>query len=153
MIYLIFWGVIFVVTVIAELATLQLISIWFAVGAAGAFFAAFRGLGFAGQLAVFVLLSFLLLILTRPLMKVMRVRFVPPMNADKSIGETAVVLEEINPALDTGRVRSKGVDWHAVSETGEILPPDSIVIVTKVDGAKLIVRPADVYTDQPVRGQ
>ena len=35
MIYLIFWGVIFVVTVIAELATLQLISIWFAVGAAG----------------------------------------------------------------------------------------------------------------------
>lgn len=149
MIYLIFWGVIFVVTVLAELATLQLISIWFSFGAVGAFFAAFRGLGFAGQLAIFVLVSFALLLLTRPLLRAIRVKQTPPMNAEKSIGQTAVVIEPIDPARDTGRVRSKGVDWHAVSETGEPIPSDAIVIVTKVDGAKLFVRPAEQYSALP----
>ena len=41
MVYLIFWGVIFVLAVIAEVLTLQLTSIWFAVGAGGAFAGAF----------------------------------------------------------------------------------------------------------------
>ena len=55
--YLIFWGVIFVVTLIAEIASMQLISIWFTVGAIGAFIAAMNGVGFPGQLGIFVAIS------------------------------------------------------------------------------------------------
>ena len=57
--YLLFWGVIFVVMLIAEIASMQLVSIWFAVGAAGAFVAAMMNVSFAAQLAIFVIVSVL----------------------------------------------------------------------------------------------
>ena len=44
----------------------------------------------------------------------------------------------------TGRARQAGIDWMAVSETGAVIPVNSIVIISKVDGAKLIVRPENV---------
>ena len=138
--YFLFWGALFVIAVAAEIASLQLISIWFAVGAAGAFTAALFDMGFTGQLAIFVLVSLFLLIITRPILAKLRVKHAPAMNADKDIGESAVIIEEVNAARGTGRARINGVDWMAVSETGEVLPPDTIVTVTDVQGAKLIVR-------------
>lgn len=142
MTYLIFWGVIFVITLIAEIASMQLISIWFTVGSVGAFIAAMKGVGFAGQLGIFVAISLVLLLATRPLLAKLRVNQEPRTNADKNIGETAVIIEEVDPALGTGRARIGGVDWIAVSETGEILPAEAIVTVTRVEGAKLFVRRA-----------
>lgn len=142
MMYLIFWGVIFVISLIAEIASMQLISIWFTVGSVGAFIAAMKGVGFPGQLGIFVAISLVLLLVTRPLLAKLRVNTEPRTNADKNIGETAVIIEEVDPALGTGRARIGGVDWIAVSETGEILPAEAIVVVTRVEGAKLFVRRA-----------
>ncbi len=141
---MIFWGVVFVLMVIAECASMQLVSIWFAVGSLGAFFAAMLNLGFTGQLAIFVLISLVLLIATRPLLKKLRVQKIVPTNADKEIGATAVIIEEVNAAMGTGRVRLNGVDWIAVSENDTILPVNTVVIVRQVQGAKLIVAEAAV---------
>ena len=138
--YMIFWGVIFVLTVLAEIASMQLVSIWFAVGALGAFFAAMANLGFTGQLAIFVLISLLLLVCTRPLLRKLKVKNVVPMNADKEIGATAVIIEEVCSAAGTGRVRLNGIDWMAISEDGSVLPKDTVVTVQQVQGAKLVVR-------------
>lgn len=138
--YLIFWGILCAVMVGAELGTMQLVSIWFAVGSVAAFFMAFAGFDFTAQLAVFVLVSVALVLATRPLLKSIRVKRIAPMNADKGVGETAVIIQEVDPALGTGRARTNGVDWIAVSETGEILPEKTIVRISRVDGAKLIVR-------------
>ena len=111
MMYLIFWGVIFVISLIAEIASMQLISIWFSVGSVGAFIAAMKGVGFPGQLGIFVAISVVLLLVTRPLLAKLRVNTEPRTNADKNIGETAVIIEEVDPALGTGRARIGGVDW------------------------------------------
>lgn len=143
--YLIFWGVIFVVMLIAEIASMQLVGIWFAVGAAGAFVAAMMNLSFAVQLTVFVIVSLLLLLITRPLLAKLRVKQQPRTNADLNVGETAVVIEEINPGLGTGRARLGGIDWIAVSESGDNIPAKTVVMVTRVDGAKLFVRNASEY--------
>jgi len=143
MAYLFFWGILCVVMVIAEFASMQLVSIWFAVGAIGAFCMALADFGFTAQLAVFVLVSVVLLLATRPLLKSVRVKQVARMNADKGIGETAVIIEEVDPAHGTGRARTNGVDWIAVSETGEVIPPETVVIISRIDGAKLIVRRAE----------
>ena len=151
--YLLFWGVIFVVMLIAEIASMQLVSIWFAVGAAGAFVAAMMGLSFAARLAIFVIVSVLLLFVTRPLLTKLRVKQQPRTNADLNIGETAVVIEDIDPALGTGRARLGGVDWIAVSESGENIPVDTVVMVTRVDGAKLFVRDASEYAQPFAHGQ
>ncbi len=141
---MIFWGVVFVLMVIAECASMQLVSIWFAVGSLGAFFAAMLDLGFTGQLAIFVLVSLVLLIVTRPLLKKLRVQSIVPTNADKEIGATALIIEEVDAAAGTGRVRLNGVDWIAVSESGSVLPVNTVVIVRQVQGAKLIVAEAAV---------
>lgn len=142
---LIFWGALFVILLIVEIASMQLVSIWFAVGSAGAFIAAVAGLPFTAQLAIFVVVSLLFLLLTRPLLKKLRVKQTPRTNADLNIGETAVVIEEIDPALGTGRARLGGVDWIAVSESGDIIPVNTVVMVTRVESAKLIVRNASEY--------
>ena len=97
---------------------------------------------FPGQLGIFVAISLVLLLVTRPLLARLRVNQEPRTNADKNIGETAVIIEEVDPALGTGRAKIGGVDWIAVSETGEILPAEAVVIVTRVEGAKLFVRRA-----------
>ena len=137
--YYLFWGTVFVLAVIAEFASMQLVSIWFAIGAVGAFIAVLCGMGFTGQLAVFVLVSLVLLLATRPFLKKLRVKQTPPMNADKDIGKQAVVIETIDAAHGTGRVRANGVDWIAVAESGDVIPVDTIVVICRIDGAKLIV--------------
>ncbi|HAG14601.1 MAG TPA: NfeD family protein [Ruminococcus sp.] len=147
MMNLIFWGVVFVLGLVFEILTLQLVSIWFAVGAVGAFIAAMSGFSVQGQLAIFVLVSIVLLLATRPLLSKLRVKNAIRTNADHNIGNTAIVIEEINPSLSTGRARINGVDWIAVSETGDILPVDTVVMIVQVEGAKLIVRNADDFKD------
>ena len=137
--FYIFWGAVFVLAVIAEFASMQLVSIWFAVGAVAAFIGVLCGLGFTGQLALFVLVSLVLLLATRPFLRKLRVKQTPPMNADKDIGQQAVVIETIDAAHGTGRARANGVDWIAVTEDNEIIPVETIVVIRRIDGAKLIV--------------
>ena len=143
---LIFWGILLVLTVLAEVATMQLVSIWFSVGACGAILVNLLGFGFLGQLITFVVVSALLLLFTRPLLRKIMVKKTPPMNAEKDIGETAVVIEEINADLGTGRARINGVDWIALSEDGSILPKGTVVVVRRIDGAKLIVCLPEQYS-------
>jgi len=138
--YMILWGAVFVITVIAEFASLQLVSIWFSVGSVAAFAAAFFKLSFTVQLGIFVAVSVVLMVATRPLLKKLRVKRTPPMNADRDIGDTAVIIEEVNPARGTGRARSNGIDWIAVSEDGSVIPKETVVLITAIEGAKLIVR-------------
>ncbi|MBR4201868.1 MAG: NfeD family protein [Oscillospiraceae bacterium] len=149
--YLIFWGVVFVVALIAELASMQLVSIWFAVGAAGAFGAAMVHWGFAAQLLIFVLISVVLLLITRPLLAKFRVGRELRSNADLNIGEQAVVIETVDAAHGTGRVRLKGVDWMAVSETGSVIPVNTVVTVMRVEGSKLFVYDAGSDENSAVR--
>lgn len=135
------WGILCVVLILLEGFTMQLVSIWFAAGALGAFFVALAGGGMVAQLAVFAAVSALLLLLTRPILMKMMVKKAAPTNADLDIGETAVVIEEVNGELGTGRARRNGVDWIAISATGDVIPTDTVVIIKGVQGAKLIVTP------------
>lgn len=62
----IYWLAIFIVLLIIEIATMGLTTIWFAGGALIAFCAGLVGFGLGVQIGVFVIVSILLLILTRP---------------------------------------------------------------------------------------
>lgn len=137
--HLILWGVIFAVMVIYELVSFQLVSIWFAAGAIGGFIAALCDLSLVNQLLIFVLVSLVLLVATRPLLKKITHGKAQATNADLDIGKTAVVIEEINNDAGTGRARINGVDWKAVSDEGIIIPEGTIVTVKEINGAKLIV--------------
>ncbi len=136
-----FWALTTLAFIIAEIITIQLVSIWFAAGAfVTMLFAYFKSPGFVGELIIFIVTSALLLIITYPLLKNWRhVKHVGT-NSELEIGRSASVIEEIDHTKGTGRVRLNGVDWSAVSADGDdIIPAGAIVTVVRVQGAKLFV--------------
>ena len=64
-----FWLVLFVILSLIELATVNLVSIWFAVGALITTFASLATDNLMVHLAVFTISSILLLLLTKPFVK------------------------------------------------------------------------------------
>ena len=137
--WMIIWGILFAVTIIAELATLQLVSIWFSAGALAAFFCALAGVPPLIQAIVVAAVSALLLCITRPLLRKIRVKDVLPTNADGEVGKLAVVTEEIDNLRDTGRVRISGIHWKARSEDGSVIPEGASVRVGRIEGTTAFV--------------
>ena len=137
------WAILVVVFVIVEIATVQLVSVWFAAGALVTMISVyFFDIPIIGQLGIFILTSSVCLLITMPfIMKKRKEKGYIPTNSELEIGKTAKVIQEIDFDKGTGRVTLDGVDWSAVPENGEVIPNGSIVIVTQVTGAKLTVRP------------
>ena len=134
------WLALLVVLIVAEIATVQLTTVWFALGAfASLMLAAFGVDSIVIQVIVFVAVSLISLIATRPLVKKFVNSKAQPTNADRCIGQSVVVTEEINNILATGAVRVNGTEWSARSEKGNIIPENTTVTVLKIDGVKLIV--------------
>ena len=79
------WLIVFIVLVGAELATLQLVSIWFAVGALGALVSSLLGAGIEIQLIIFIAISLILLILVKPATSRIMKKHVTKTNADSLI--------------------------------------------------------------------
>lgn len=139
---LIMWIVLTVVFAIIEALTLQVVTVWFAIGSLGAIIANVVGASQVVQLIVFVLLSILTLAIARPYLKKFTQKDVQPTNADVCIGKQAVVTEEINNTLGTGQAKIRGIVWTARStEENTIIKEGSNVIVTAIEGVKLIVKP------------
>ena len=125
---------------IAEFATVQLTTVWFAVGAlVSLLLAAFGVDNVAIQIIVFALVSLIMLILTRPLVKKWMRRRTQPTNADMVIGEQAVVTEAIDNAQAKGLVKVKGAVWSARSADDSRIPVGAAVTVKAIEGVKLIV--------------
>ena len=135
------WLALSVLFIITEIATVQLTTIWFAGGSLVAMLvAAFGVKNVFAQVIIFIAISFILLIATRPLVKKHINKKSQPTNADRCIGQEAVVTEEINNLLGKGVARINGVEWSARSESGSIIPSETTVTVVRIDGVKLIVR-------------
>lgn len=136
---MIFWLIVFVVLLIVEIATMGLTTVWFAGGALIAFLAAYLGFGVIVQVVVFLVVSILLLILTRPLAVKFFNQERQKTNAESLIGQKAIVKEEINTLQATGRVEVNGMEWSAKTEESEIIEADTIVMIKGIQGVKLIV--------------
>lgn len=132
-----------------ELATVQLVSIWFCLGAVAATIAAVCGWSGTNQLLAFFVVSAIALAATRPLVgRILHFRQTPT-NADSIIGMSGPVLEPIDNTAQTGRARVNGLDWTARSATGEPIPQGATVTVEAIQGVKLMVRPVKTETKEP----
>ena len=129
------WLAVFVLLIVIELATMGLTTIWFAGGAVAGFIASMLGANVVIQAVVFFVVSIVLLIFTRPF----AVRYINT-NIDGLIGQEALVLEEINNIRETGCARLEGKEWTARSVDDTVIPADTVVIVERIEGVKLIVK-------------
>ncbi|MDE6470803.1 MAG: NfeD family protein [Eubacterium sp.] len=136
----IFWAAAILIFGIAEAVTVQLVSIWFLVGAIAALIAALCGASPVIQIIIFIAVSVLALVITRPLVK----KYISPKkentNADRVIGQIGIVTEDIDNINAAGQVKADGKIWTARSIDNSIIPVGSEVIVDRIDGVKLIVK-------------
>ena len=138
------WLIAIVVFIVAEAATVALVSIWFIGGAVCALIAAILGAGLVVQLAVFLAVSAALLAFACPAARKKWSKKPERMNADRLAGETAMVTEPIDACADTGAVKVSGVLWTAKCTTGERIEKGRHVTIERVEGAKLYVKPAEM---------
>lgn len=139
----IFWLAAMVVFILAEAATVTLVSIWFAAGALGAIVVALAGGGVGLQVTVFLVVAILLLASMRDLV---RKHFTPRLhktNVDSIIGRTGVVTTPVNNVAALGRVTISGMEWSARSTTGAPLSEGARVTVDRVEGVKVFVSLAE----------
>lgn len=137
-----FWLVAMVLFGVLEAVTVGLSSIWFALGALGALAAAAASAPVIVQIVVFLGVSFLTLLLVRPLAQHYVNDRKVATNADRVIGREAVVTEDIDNIQGKGRVSISGADWTARAEDDRPIPAGSTVRVLRIEGVKVIVAPA-----------
>ena len=137
MIYVWLGFVVFFVAI--EATTYSLVSIWFALGAVVSIIAASLGAQMWIQIVLFIVASFAAVVATRPLARRFTGNKVRT-NADRNIGQAAIVTEEIDNIAGTGRVNIGGKSWSARSEESENIPEGSRVIVQRIEGVKVFVK-------------
>ena len=113
------WLAAAIILAIVEANTVQLVSIWFAVGALAAMVPAIIGMSFTVQFAVFTVASILVLAITRPFVKKKLAVQKTETNSRALIGKVAKVVQPIDNLLSQGRVIVEDMDWSARSENGE----------------------------------
>lgn len=136
----VYWLIALVVLLIIEIITLGLTTIWFAGGALAAFLAALLGMNTIIQVIIFLAVSFVLLIYTRPLAaKYFNTRRVRT-NSESLIGKEAKVTAKIDNFNQQGTVMVNGQEWSARSVDDQIIEPEEPVTIIEISGVKLIVK-------------
>lgn len=125
---------------VLEAVTVQIVSIWFAGGAVCAMIAYAFGAAEAVQIAVFILSSAVLLLLTRPFVKRMTKGKKVSTNADSLIGKTAIVTKRTDELGLSGEAKVAGSIWTICSSDGAPIEENEKVTVEKIEGVKLIVK-------------
>ncbi|MDO4308565.1 MAG: NfeD family protein [Eubacteriales bacterium] len=134
------WLALLAVLLVVEAVTAGLTTIWFAGGALIAAVASYSGAGVLMQWILFLCVSLLLLIFTRPLAVRYMNKGVAKTNVNSLVGQKAVVIREIDNLAQTGQVRISDIEWMARTPLdGEKIPENAVVVIKEIQGVKLIV--------------
>lgn len=130
------WLIIFIVLIITELLTINLVTIWFAFGALLALVVEVSFSNIVLDIITFVITSFLLIILTKPIIGRLKVKKIEATNLDMVINKIGIVTEDIKQDK-IGEVKVLGKRWSAYSNTE--IKKDEKVKILSIDGVKLKV--------------
>lgn len=134
-----FYIILFIVLLVIEAATFNLVTIWMAISALlTGIYAYFFPENYVVQGFMFVVLSIILIAATKPFLKKITKKPVKT-NADRLIGEEACVTVRIDNLNAEGQVKVIGQTWSARSENNEPIEVGEIVVIKKIEGVKLIV--------------
>ncbi|MCF7927063.1 MAG: NfeD family protein [Candidatus Izimaplasma sp.] len=137
-IMVIIWFSLIILAALIEINTMDLTSLWFAVGALIAFILALVEVNPIIQVIVFGLITLLLIVSVRPIVKNYFKTNVIGTNSDRLIGKVATCTKAIKVG-ERGEVKIDGKYWLAVSASREDVAVDEKVEVLAIEGVKLIV--------------
>ncbi len=134
------WLGLFIILIIIEIFTVGLTTIWFAGGSLAALLANVLGADIPIQIAVFLIVSCVLLIFTRPwAMKYLNKKRVKT-NYESEIGKIIKLTQRVDNMNQTGKSVVNGQEWTVRSkDDGEILEAGTLAKVVAISGVKLIV--------------
>lgn len=140
LICLIVWCAVFVLALIIELLTEQLVSVWFVVAAIPAIIlSAISAVPFWVSIIVFFAVSAISLWISLSFFADKLRKPAIALNVDKLIGEKFTLLKSIS-SDSAGEIKINDIYWRCESE--ESLAKDTLVQVVEVRGNHLIVRQA-----------
>lgn len=136
----IYWLIALAVLLIIEIITLGLTTIWFAGGALIAFLISLVSDNLIVEFIAFFVISFALLIFTRPVAARYFNKEREKTNCDLLIGKEAKVTKQIDNLNATGEVVIDGKAWTARAlNENHIIEQGKRVIIKEISGIKLIV--------------
>lgn len=137
----IFWLILAIAMAVLEGVTVQLVSIWFAIGSLASCITSLFTDNIIIEVIVFIAVTAIALAATRPLVKKMKSKQGEATNSDRYIGKTAVVISAIDNEKAEGMVKVDNQKWTARSANGKPIEAGISVTVTAIEGVKLIVEP------------
>ena len=130
------WLIVAGICLVIEIATVGFLIFWLAIAALITCILSLFIHSFIAQFAIFVILSAVLIFLTRPFAKKINKNDNVSTNINRLIGKKATVTKEISEN-HLGQVKVGSDVWAATSS--ENISEGTTVTVEKVDGVKLIV--------------
>lgn len=133
------WLVVLAILLVIEFLTLGLTTVWFAGGALIAFLVSLAGGPLWLQILLFIVISVVLLLFTRPLAVKYLNKNVQKTNVDSIPGQKGIVTVTIDNLKAEGQVTIRGMEWSARAKDDNIIEKGKVVRVISVEGVKLIV--------------
>lgn len=137
------WIFAIIAFILLEVATPQLVTIWFAIGAIFAMIANVFGADMKVQIGLFLMISLIAIVSLRPIYKKYLKTEQIKTNVNAIIGSKGIVTKEINNDEASGLVKINGQVWSARSESGDSISVNERVEVLRVEGVKIIVKLAE----------
>lgn len=138
------WLVLLILFILAEAATVTVVSLWFAAGSLAALIVSMLNGPVWLQVVLFAVVSGVMLWVLRPVIKK---HFTPKLtrtNIDAVIGSTGMVTVSIDNTMAQGTMLINGMEWSARSASGQNIPANTLVRVERVEGVRVFVLPAEV---------
>ena len=132
------WIAVGVFFLIVELCTTALVSIWFVPAAIITCLLSFVIKSAIWQVAIFVLLSAIFMVVFRKIYKKYIKKPVDDVDQnEKLLGKIVTVIDETDTI--SGRVKLGDIYWKAITENGEILSENEKAVIKSVQGTTLVV--------------
>lgn len=136
------WAVVAIALIVAEIFTVQLVAIWFGVGALFAFFTSLLTENIAIQMGIFIMFSLILLISIRPISRKYLLKSQTKTNADSLISQHCTVTQYVDNKNNQGKCFINGLSWSARSfDDFIVIEENTICEILEIVGVTLIIRP------------
>lgn len=135
----IIWLIVAAFFFILEIATEGFLVFWFGIGAVAAIGTSFLTENISIQIAVFAVVSIILVLSTRKLTDKMKPKEVPT-NVYTILGKKAVVSQAIDNLKGSGQIKIDGDIWSAKSEDDEPIEEGASVEILNIDGVRAVVK-------------
>ena len=141
------WLGLFILLLVIEIITVGLTTIWFAAGALAALAANVLGANLIIQIIIFLAVSVVLLIFTRPWAEKHLNRKRVRTNYERAIGKVIRITEKVDNLDQTGKSVVDGQEWTVRSRNdSDIFEAGALARVVAVSGVKLIVEKCEEET-------